>query len=257
MTFYLPTSSKVKIMIKGIDLDLAFRLDWKQAHPRIPVYGYNDQEYTKTIAGRKLIQGFLVMNYVAPHYLTSFLAKEDQDKAIQQRSDAVTEVFDVLPPTQTAAQRTARAQMISTRLFQDAKPKGYWDRQDRSQAPDRKTSTPRFQSVGDYRPDFSNQTFKEQLLDVFVRGGLDPFEPDLISPTDLTRPFPMTIYHMEPEYAPWYIVLEDVEITDVSQTMSAAGADGSSDPLYETYEFIAKRRQVHRSNRPSKGRKDI
>ena len=62
----------------------------------------------------------------------------------------------------------------------------------------------------------------------------------------------MEVYHIEPAFAPWYIVLRDVEVTDVSQTMSAAGADGSSDPLYETYEFIARRRTIHKTKQTSK-----
>ena len=97
----------------------------------------------------------------------------------------------------------------------------------------------------------SSKGVRQQLFDAFG-GGRVPVqrEPHINTVFDISRPFNMEVYHLEPEFAPWYIVLDSVEITDVSQTMSAAGAEGSSDPLYETYEFIAKRRTIIKTRHP-------
>lgn len=269
MTFYLPTASKVKVMVKGIDIDLAFRLDWKETQPKIPIYGYNDQEYTRTIAGRRLIQGFLVMNYVAPHYLAAVLHQAELEafnKDIQDRQ----EQFQALPQNLTADERRARAETISELLLQDSKnlsksiltdnnPQSRKDKE--NQARELFSRSRHLQSVADgglLNPGLlPPNSYKKQLFEMFGKGPtqlVNVTDPPLVTTFAYNTPFPMEIYHLEPEFAPWYVVLEDVEITDVSQSASAAGADGSSDPLYETYEFIAKRRTVYRTNRPNKGR---
>lgn len=265
MTFYLPTSSKVKITIRGIHLDLAFRLDWKETQPRIPIYGYNDHEYTKTIAGRRIIQGFLVMNYIAPHYLTSIHTKEELDRRHKETERQKIELEEILPPTLTAAERKARAEMIASKLFAQADaqakslggfPSGKERYLKRVARGIRDGDVKTYEDVVAWGEGKSySLNLKQQLIDMFIKGRektqTDPF---LLTPFEMGRPFPMEIYHIEPEYAPWYIVLEDVEITDISQTMSAAGADGSSDPLYETYEFIAKRRKIKRTRHSTQSR---
>ena len=271
MTFYIPTSSKVKVMIHGIDLDLAFRLDWKEAQPRVPIYGYNDHEYTKTIAGRKLIQGFLVMNYIAPHYLTSYFTAQETEARNKAEQDKRRELFEILPPTLTEEDRKARAEMLSSLLFKEHfnlnKQRGTNYGPGAAigvRADVAATQARHFANVahgGAYLPSMGvglekdYPGIKKQLFDSFGDTSprrtltLNNREPNIDTIFDISRPFDMEVYHLEPEFAPWYIVLKDVEITDVSQTMSAAGADGSSDPLYETYEFIAKRRTIVKTRR--------
>ena len=255
-------------MIHGVDVDLAFRLDWKEAQPRVPIYGYNDHEYTKTISGRKLIQGFLVMNYIAPHYLTSYFSVQDRIARQKSEQDTKFDLFEILPPTLTKADRIARAEMIASLMFKEAHSvRGPYGDSALSQI--YAGQARHFDSVAHgaaYKPGYSksklgttvNKTqevpigIKQKLFDAFG-GGRVPFqrEPHINTVFDISRPFNMEVYHLEPEFAPWYIVLDSVEITDVSQTMSAAGAEGSSDPLYETYEFIAKRRTIIKTRHPS------
>ena len=255
-------------MIHGVDVDLAFRLDWKEAQPRVPIYGYNDHEYTKTISGRKLIQGFLVMNYIAPHYLTSYFSVQDRIARQKSEQDTKFDLFEILPPTLTKADRIARAEMLSSLLFKEHfklnKQRGT------NYGPGAAIGV-RADAAATQARHFANVThgesylpsmgvglekdypgIKKQLFDAFG-GGRVPFqrEPHINTVFDISRPFNMEVYHLEPEFAPWYIVLDSVEITDVSQTMSAAGAEGSSDPLYETYEFIAKRRTIIKTRHPS------
>jgi len=250
MTFFLPTSSTVNITVRGTELDLAFRLDWKESQPRIPIYGYNDYSYTKTIKGRKIIQGYLVMNYVAPHYLTSFLAALEKDGKSKHDSEAEERL-------NVAANKAARAELITLSMIRE-----------RSAAIKSKESK-RTTSFKGYGVDLKGghavedasiahgmspgkrDVLKKQLLDRYTRGGGKDGQgsPLLTTPFDYSTPFPMEIYHADPEFAPWYVVLEDVEITDISQTVSASGAEGSSEPLYETYEFIARRRIVKKTGR--------
>jgi hypothetical protein len=275
MTFYLPTSSKVKIMIQGIDLDLAFRLDWRESTPRVPIYGYNDYYYSKTIRGKTLIQGFLVMNYVAPHYLSAVL--ENWSNRNQKRSKAEFDaIIATLPSTTTEENRRARAEMLTSLLFtKKTDLRGLVEqgtpgaiKVDRmigklAETPGKIGSlldkivgrgnaglTAAAQRRGLVEsPQGGVEDFKKKLIDRFASGGNDVVVPNIAGPGDYTLPFNMEIYHMEPEFSNWYVILNDVEITDVSQTVSAAGAEGSSDPLYETYEFVAKRRTIKEVNK--------
>jgi hypothetical protein len=260
MTFYLPTTSKVRVMIHGVDLDLGFRLDWKHSQPKIPVYGYNDTDYTKTIRGRNLVQGFLVMNYVAPHYLSALLEQWDQKTRISEKLE-IDELISNLPGTDTAANRIARAELLSSLLF----PSSGANSEPLVDQVEMKMRSPLERVAKRGSPGVLKRAFdsglvagptggipdiKTKLIDRFTKGTGTNIVPRIAGPGDYSTPFDMTIYHMEPEFSNWCVILEDVEITDVSQTLSAAGNDGSSDPIYETYEFIAKRRQIKEVDRP-------
>ncbi len=250
MTFYLPTASSVGIYIEGIELDLAFRLDWKETEPRIPIYGYNDREYTKTVSGRRLIQGFLVMNFIAPYYLTSAIMQREinEQKKFRQEGDIL--LNELLANATTDEEKLSKAKLISAELFRKASnvtAKGTFSpRLAKNKRADlrrrgREATADIFSQVKE------NNSLKEQLIDSFIRGrdiGLKGGQLPKDTALDYKKPFNMEIYPQDPSFAQWYIVLEDVEITDVSQTINSSGANGSSEPLYETYEFIAKRRTV-------------
>ena len=54
----------------------------------------------------------------------------------------------------------------------------------------------------------------------------------------------MDVYYHDPEYVPWFTRFEQVEFFDISQQISQAGAEGSSEPLYEIAQFMAKSRHT-------------
>lgn len=249
MTFYLPTASKVVICIEGIELDLAFRLDWKEAEPRIPIYGYNDREYTKTVSGRRLVQGFLVMNFIAPYYLTSFLMRKEVERRKKQRQEDEEILNELLAGAETDSDKASRAKAIANELFkqeQESFAMALLPTEDSSTLLSPKSSRlknlRRLDTIAS-----SNKKLKNQLINSFIGGrddGLKGRQLPMYTALDWKRPFNMEIYPTDPSFAQWYIVLEDVEITDVSQTINSSGANGSSEPLYETYSFLAKRRTV-------------
>ncbi len=260
MAFYLPTASKVNICIRGIELDLAFGLDWKETEPRIPIYGYNDVEYTKTVSGRRLVQGFLVMNFIAPYYLTSLLMKQEVDFRKQQRQEDDEVLNELLAGAETEAEKASRAKAIANELMrqeQQAFEDALLSVED-SNALRRRPRNSRLKNLR--RLDqiaASNSKLKGQLINSFIGGRDEDLEGRRLpmkTPLDYKAPFPMEIYPVDASFASWYIVLEDVEITDVSQTINSSGANGSSEPLYETYSFLAKRRTVHNSRRHHKQR---
>jgi hypothetical protein len=60
------------------------------------------------------------------------------------------------------------------------------------------------------------------------------------SPMSLSREnLDMDVYYQDPALQRWYIRFNKVHFNEVSQVISQAGAEGSSDPLYEVYSFIA------------------
>ncbi|RMH18619.1 MAG: hypothetical protein D6698_06720 [Gammaproteobacteria bacterium] len=203
-----PSGSNVSVFIDGVHIDLSFRLDWKQSQPKVPIYGYNDYEYTKTAPARKVLQGFLVINFVMPGYLTSVILDIQNRRKPRSKQD-----LSLLPSDLTSA--NARATMISSILF---------------------PSNGRVSDVD-----------KNLLIESLI--GEELREPSIVTtpPEDVITPFDMAVYFTDPEEARWYLQIEGAEITDVSQSYNMAGDQGSAEPLYETYEFIARSRRVIRT----------
>ena len=55
----------------------------------------------------------------------------------------------------------------------------------------------------------------------------------------------LEIYYHDVNHTKWYSIFYDVEFTEISQQITMAGAEGSSEPLYEIFEFIASARETH------------
>lgn len=238
MTNYVfPTANSIAVFIKGIHVDLAHRIDFKESLPKIPVYGYNDTDFSAVMASRKLVQGFLVINFTYPGYLSVLLQhhkskKLMSDNKTKSASDATVDgfVFNELPPN-TPEGREARAEYIANLLTQRPASVGRPGFLSELKA----TST----QIG------TRQRYKEALIDKFTEIAPTKRLKEVTSPilSDLGS-IDMEVYYANPESALWYIKLRDVHFTDISQSNSAAGAEGSSEPIFETYEFIARSRDI-------------
>ena len=67
------TASTVAAFINGYHIEQAYGFNYKETIPKVPVYGYNDYEFSKVLRGKGIVQGILVVNFVFPGYLTAVL----------------------------------------------------------------------------------------------------------------------------------------------------------------------------------------
>jgi len=224
-----PTAKNVHIALDGYHIDLAFRMDWKEDRPRIPRYGYNDRKYTRTIPGRTLIQGFLVTNFIAPNYLG--IIKEEEAHIISEKAqDKVRNLISELPDTTDLTNRKARAEALGALLFPPS---------EREAAEKDDLFPPLHVRNKDIDP---NKEIKETMIRTFIEGERLLSVPAMASPLDLSSTYTMDVYYNDIGATPWHTTFYDVEFVSVSQSFSAAGAEGSSEPIYETYEFISNSR---------------
>ena len=236
MTSIYPTASTVAIFLNGYHVDEAFRIDYRESFNKVPIYGYNDFEYKKVAHSRKLIQGLLVLNFTYPGYLTTVLNSRSDayvptlynyqvgtqtvSNSLESQRRLYKELSTELPPNSDEASREARAQYIASLIS-------------------RKKS----------KEEVSNT--KEALRKFFDESAEDPFElrgdrPDL-NPLDIESKSKtgnqIDVYYQDPKYVTWFVRFHNVHFNEISQQINQAGADGSSEPLYEVMQFIASKRQ--------------
>ena len=255
-TAHFPTASSTAVFINGIHIDQVHRVDFKETDPRIPLYGYNDHMYSRTLKGRRVLQGFLVINYTYPGYLAAALRSSNSKQNLKYNT-RIVENIENIPANTTEASRKARAEYITSLML----PPGTVVTK---VGPNLGFPVGRqyvgfdtnFKKCGIHRSRtksdemLASEDLKAALLakatgnDInLAKAGEQNFTDNVLN---LIDPVDIVIYYSNPHNAKWTVELTDVEFTDLSQTTSAAGADGSSEPLYETYEFIAKTRKIIR-----------
>jgi hypothetical protein len=206
--------------------------------PKIPIYGYNDYSFTKIARGKGIVQGLLVLNFVFPGYLNTVIEnprngfvpklynyklqgrRDSEDRAVGQ---GVTEQLRTeLPGNSTTEEKQARAEFIAGILTQN-------NRNSR-------------EAVSDALYGFFSD--EELVADTGTNANQSPLLSENL--TDIGNY--LDVYYQDPENVTWFTRFENVHITDVSQQISQAGAEGSSEPLYEIYQWMAKNK-IHRTIR--------
>jgi Golgi nucleoside diphosphatase len=217
-----PTASTVAVFLGGYHIDLAYQVQYKESADKIPIYGYSDYVYTKVAHGRKLVQGVLVVNFTFPGYLNAVLNGSVETPTVPRlyNSDIINKTPGAelnikekiklslrteLPPNGTSAERKARAEYIASLLKQNK----------------------------------DKATAKAALSNLYEEPENQKIT-DLVSPLSLkSNNLDMDVYYQDPSLQTWYLKFNNVHFNEVSQVISQAGAEGSSDPLYEVYSFIA------------------
>lgn len=248
MTFIYPTASTVAVFVNGLHIDQAYQIQYKESANKIPIYGYNDHKFTKVVKGRQAVSGALVLNFVFPGYLNMVLDKQRQvkskapaalynagvaDSVISEESleeNIAVLLRTELPPNTDATSRTARAEYISELISK----------------PETKEATKKklFKLFGSQDQDLDPGT----PLDTTLGDGLSApsrRETKMLSPVEQENDgINIDIYYQDPQLSDWYLSFKNVHFYDVSQAISQAGAEGSSDPLYEVYSFMAREKII-------------
>lgn len=239
--YMFPTGASVALFIDGIHLDLAHRIDFKQSKPKYPRYGYNDTIYTRALPGRQLIQGFIAINFIEPNYLLRVLTRNKSNRLDNEFLNNIDTRINELPNFSSDEDKTRRAQYIASFLFP---PEIRAEEEGTEVISDKGFEiTQAISKV--HRTSLESEQFVERLIKKFSTGeiptkGVKELDADPLKHEN----FDIDIYYQNPERTTWYTKLVGVDFTEISQTIPSAGADGSSDPIFEIYEFIAKERKL-------------
>ena len=258
--YYYPTAQNVLVFANGVLIDQAYRLDWKETAPVVPLYGYNDYEPSFLMRGRKIVQGFLVVNFIYPGYLSTLLetvSKKTFSSVVGfpfiDNDPAKLEKFvtDGMPPALPET-REARAEFIAN-LFD----KNNFGRSAEISSPEfniqaldtahrfRKTiTTPSSSLIKEKITIVDKQEIKRLLLKQFTETNSIKKTIQVNTPLSYHGSIDLEIYYKDPAESLWYIQIEGIKFSDISQTITIAGAEGSAEPLYEINEFIALRRKI-------------
>lgn len=229
-TYIYSTASNVAAFVNGYHIEQAYGFNYKESIPKVPIYGYNDYEFSKVVRGKGIIQGILVINFTFPGYLNSVLESRkdvfvpklynykfsDGPSTEQQHQEKMFQEMKLeLPVNSTKESKQARAEYIANLISKD--------------------------STRDATKQALNELFAEKEVKQINTSNLSS---PLISDSKSTVGNQIDIYYQDPDLSTWFVRFNDVHFTDISQNISQAGAEGSSEPLYEIYEFIAKNREI-------------
>lgn len=234
-SYIFPTSSTCAVFLNGYHVELAYGFQYKESIPKIPIYGYNDYEYTKTVRGKGLVQGMMILNFTYPGYLSAVLGKrtsaynsklynytiaEGGPSADQQFQKGIKNMLATeLPGNTDLGSKTARAEFIASLISG--------------------------KNVG------NKKKVKDAIIK-FMTPKLAVSQVDDEEAFPKTAPNPLTIsrgsaggneldvYYSDPEFAAYFVRFTNVEFTEISQQISQAGAEGSAENLYHICQFIAR-----------------
>lgn len=237
------TASTVAAFLNGYHIEQAYGFNYKESVPKVPIYGYNDYEFSKVVRGKGIVQGILVLNFVFPGYLSAVLSFRNDtfvpklynynlpggpgdylpstEKQVQER--ILASLQTELPANSGDASKKARAEFIA-KLIAKNNPNS------RKQTKDALSKF--FNIDPDNPPDLTSLRKYNKITSPLIANS----EPKIGNQLD--------IYYQDPDLATWFVRFNNVHFTDVSQNISQAGAEGSSEPLYEIYEFIAKNKEI-------------
>lgn len=225
---YYPTASNIACFINGLHIDEAYQIQFRELSNKVPIYGYNDFEFSKIAYGKRLVEGTLVIAFKFAGYLnvaiddtynnaTPFVSRlynydisKKNDKKVE--SNILTELKSELPANDTTENRAARAAYIASLITKDK---------------------------------VTKEMTKQALLKQFNVVPVDSKVKELQSPITLDNEgIILDVYYNDPTYATWFLRFYNVHFHQVSQVGSQAGADGSSEPLYEIYNWMASKREI-------------
>lgn len=244
-TYFFPTASTVAVILNGYHVDMAYRVDYRENTPKTPIYGYNDYEYTKVSRGKGIIQGLLVLNFTVPFYLNYILdRKEDPYVARLYNTPAINNtvskstssqysenlkrgLLTELPPNSDPSSRAARAEYIASLI----------SNKDKSLKEQTK------QALYELFNTEASAEDQPTVTDIATRTTIVP--SSLTVEPKSRQGNTLDVYFQDPEYIPWHIRFNNIHFYSCSQQASQAGAEGSSEPLYEIYEWIASSKQTN------------
>lgn len=233
--YEFPTASTVSVLLNGWHIDLAYRLDWRERKPKIPLYNYNADRFSKVAQGQGLVQGFLVVNFLYPGYLTEVLKIAKGGPVNRLAGTNLTNEVSV-------------NNSVISKILDELDNLGTVSAQDKKTRIDTMASLLTANKGKDY-DNIVNILRNKDIAAAGVRPKTGTAKIDkVLSPVHakINNGNTLEVYYQDVRHVKWYSVFYDVEFTEITQQISAAGAEGSSEPLYEVCEFISSFRETNR-----------
>ena len=237
------TASNIALFINGYHIEQGYGFNYRESIPKTPIYGYNDYEYSKVVRGKGLVQGILVINFVFPGYLTTALtANQDvflpkmfnynigydltsPSIASQYRLNVEDTLRSELPSNTPGESKRARAEFIANLI----------SKKDPVVREQTKKALYQFYMNADPSAEDSGET---------PRKNTKSLNSPLVADSKSVLGNQIDLYYQDPDLCSWFVRFNNVHFTEVSQNNSQAGSEGSSEPLYEVYEFLAKNKEI-------------
>lgn len=232
---FYPTASTTTVFVNGVHIEQAFRLDFKENLPKTPIFGYNDYFYSKVAVGKNIIQGMLIVNFTIPFYLNYVLSSDNgafvpklfnydaQNSASdldKYRKNITKKIASELPSNDEESKK-ARAQYLAHILS-----KG-------NTSIKAETEKAIYEVIKNTEP-------TEQISATTPNQLSSPLQSNI----EIEDGALLDVYYTDPSTSLWFSRFYNVHFFDVTQQVNQAGAEGSSEPLYEIYSFIASRRET-------------
>lgn len=226
---FFPTASNCAIFINGHHIDLAYKFDYREASQRLPIYGYNDYNFSKMARGRNLIQLSLIINFVHPEYL-SYAFTETENKVVFNTNN-------ILGSEDLATSKKSMEDYFRNNMTQDI-----------SDPAGRATRAEFISKMLDDR--INRQRYKDALYTnvnsslLLEKGSTSTDSVATHKSGYKNNKSTIDVYYADPSLSIYRVSFLDVNIFDVSQEISQMGLDGSSSPLYEIYQMYASKREI-------------
>jgi hypothetical protein len=220
-TYIYPTASSVAAFLDGYHVDQLYQIQYKESNNILPIYGYNDKFFSTVAQGKYIVQGVLVINFITPLYLNNILSLPTGMEYVLNTNDNISGLGDVnsvadkfnrnlkteLPPNGTLEERKARAEFLANSVGKNSLQSYVLKHKLYLQT----TKTTNYK-----------RSFESSILKNKSNLNLDVFYGESSNSIRFTN----------------------VYFTEVSQILSQAGSEGSSEPLYEVYSFLAREKQI-------------
>ena len=220
-----PTPAQVSVFMGDIWLDDAYRIEYRDQNPLIPIYGYAESEFTAVAQGKRIVQGSLIINYRYPEYLRAAIDGMGKKRVVMDSSVALAHALENTSISERiAALEQARMVGVGKELG-----KVYVDKY---------TPSPYFHDREEGYASGSTARYLAENTRVNIPSttAIDPSDEEI----------ELRIWFDTPQRAPYYTVIEGVRLVGraVAISNSAHGAGDSSSSgqnLFELYTFFARR----------------
>ena len=86
---HYPTPAQTTVFIGGYHIDDAYGVHFEVQHPRVPLYSYNQSEFSQVADGKILVTGTLMINFRYPGYLAEAIKNYHRTKATAGTIDRI------------------------------------------------------------------------------------------------------------------------------------------------------------------------
>ncbi len=206
-----PTPAQVYLYAGGIWIDDAFRVEYRKVNEKVPLFGFDETEFSGVAKGHTLVTGNLIINHRYPGYLWTIIKEH-----LNQRVEVQDNPYVRLAHSLTGASADQRIEII-----------------------EQARQLNKLQEVQSVLKAITSGDAYGKISAIH-----DPVDTVFRDENGKHIPFSIKIYFDKPDFGVYHREIVDIHFTGVSQAISAAAGGGDSSasgrPLFEVYSFFAR-----------------